>query len=49
MFNYKKLSLSDGKITHDAWCRTYIAAEKELCDLMKSLAFTKGPWRDEFK
>ena len=43
------MSVSDGKITHDTRCITYVAALKEVCDLMKSLAFTKGPWKDDFR
>jgi hypothetical protein len=43
------LSVSDGKITHDANCITYVAALQEVCDLMKSLAFTKGPWKYDFR
>jgi hypothetical protein len=43
------LSVSDGKITNNAKCITFVAAHQEVIDLMKSLAFTKGPWKYDFR
>ena len=48
MQNDKKLSVSKGKISHDNKSFTSVAAPQEVCDLMESLAFTKGPWKYEF-